>query len=96
MKGLPIKITDKNKKCIYKRDIETVSSISELVPGSTMFSKVKGFPHWPAKIVSISGKHGIELKYCGTNETGFAKHTKNLYPYSDINKNIFLGKNIKN
>ena len=86
----------KKREYLPKMQIETVSDISELIPGSTMFYKLKGHPHWPVRIVSVSNERGAEFKYFGTNEIGFARNTKNLHPYSEKNKKIFWDKGIKN
>lgn len=62
----------------------------EYKPGDLIFAKMKGYPHWPARINLLPEgqtppKNKLPIFFYGTHEHGFLA-AKDLYPYNEENK----------
>ncbi|KAK2156576.1 hypothetical protein LSH36_209g01010 [Paralvinella palmiformis] len=62
----------------------------EFKPGDLIFAKMKGYPHWPARVNLLpegqtGPKNKLAIFFYGTHEHGFLA-AKDLYPYNEENK----------
>ncbi|XP_078736970.1 PC4 and SFRS1-interacting protein-like isoform X2 [Lampetra fluviatilis] len=61
-------------------------SAADYKPGDLIFAKMKGYPHWPARVNHLpegAGKaptHKLPIFFFGTHETGFLC-SKDVFPY---------------
>lgn len=62
--------------------------------GDLVFAKVKGYPPWPARIVSIPSKDRYKTYFYGTYETATLKN-EDIWIYTAENKEKFASKNMK-
>ncbi|CAG9766010.1 unnamed protein product [Ceutorhynchus assimilis] len=62
-------------------------------PGDKVFAKVKGYPPWPAKVVSDLGRNKFNVLFYGTQETGKIKQ-EDLAFYLKY-KNSYVHKYVK-
>uniref|UniRef100_T1IAJ2 PWWP domain-containing protein n=1 Tax=Rhodnius prolixus TaxID=13249 RepID=T1IAJ2_RHOPR len=76
---------------------KVVDLVKRLHRNDKVFAKVKGYPHWPAKILSVDDKNPNNIRYhvyfYGTNQVGVVK-AENVCPY--IDNKIKYGKVKKN
>uniref|UniRef100_A0A3P8ZLY5 PWWP domain-containing protein n=1 Tax=Esox lucius TaxID=8010 RepID=A0A3P8ZLY5_ESOLU len=50
-------------------------------PGDLVFAKMKGFPHWPARIIKGEGsKKKVPVFFFGTHQTAFIP-AENIVPF---------------
>jgi len=62
--------------------------------GDLVFAKVKGYPPWPARIISIPSKDRYKCYFYGTYETASLKN-EDIWIYNAQNKDKFAPKNMK-
>eukprot|EP00088_Acartia_fossae_P037498 TRINITY_DN386_c0_g1_i5.p1 TRINITY_DN386_c0_g1~~TRINITY_DN386_c0_g1_i5.p1 ORF type:complete len:445 (+),score=124.00 TRINITY_DN386_c0_g1_i5:59-1393(+) len=62
--------------------------------GDLVFGKVKGYPPWPARIISMASKDRYKIYFYGTYETASLKN-EDIWIYNADNKEKFASKNMK-